>query len=234
MNKMKNSVALLFALVISSITGYAQCTNPFYEFKKGTKIFMQNFDGENQLQGKTETEVKDVTSIVNGFKTTVAIKVYDKDEKLISEGSYGMECDNGIVKLDLSSFIPTKSLMAFGDMKVKIEMEEMEIPAKLYPGQELKDASLTISTVNSPFALSMRVDMLNRKVEKTQTVTTPAGKFECFKLTYDMVIDFMMGSMTMKNVQFITEKLGAVRTETYDDEDKLLNYTILQKVEYGL
>jgi len=230
---MRKFVTILIIVVVSALTGHAQCTNPFYKFNKGTKIYMQNYDGENQLQGVTETEVKDITSTVNGFKTTIALKVFDEDKKLISEGSYGMECDNGTVKMDLSSFIPPKSLMAFGDMEIKIEMTEMEIPAKLYPGQELKDASLTISTVNSPFTLTMKVDMLNRKVEKTQTVTTPAGTFECFKLTYDMVIDFMMGSMTMKNVQYITEKLGAVRTETYDSEDKLLNYTILQKVEYG-
>jgi hypothetical protein len=63
-------------------------------------------------------------------------------------------------------------------------------------------------------------------------VTTPAGTFECYKLTYDMIIDFMMGSMEMKNVQYITEKYGAVRTETYDSDGKLLNYTVLQKVEY--
>ncbi len=231
---MKKYIIIPLILFVSALYGHAQCTNPFYEFKEGTKIFMQNYDGENQLQGKTETEVKDVTETVNGFKTTVALKVIDKDDKIISEGSYGMECDNGTVKLDLSGFIPTKSLMAFGDMDIKVEMEEMEIPAKLYPGQELKDASLTISAVNSPFPLSMQVIMKDRKIEGKQTVTTPAGTFECYKLTYDMVIDFMMGSLVMKNVQYLTEKLGAVKTETYDSDNKLLNYTVLQKVEYGL
>ncbi len=229
---MKKLIIFLFILVLSAPSGRAQCTNPFYEFKEGTKIHMQNYDGENQLQGKTETLVKDVNETVNGFQTTVELKVYDKDGKLISEGSYGMECDNGTVKLDLSGFIPAKSLMAFGDMDIKLEMEEMEIPANLYPGQELNDASLTISTVNSPFALSMKVVMKDRKIERKQTITTPAGTFECYKLTYDMVIDFMMGSMVMKNVQYLTEKLGAVKTETYNDEGKLLNYTVLQKVEY--
>lgn len=231
---MKKYIIIPLILFVSALSGHAQCTNPFYEFKEGTKIYMQNYDGENQLQGKTETEVKDVTETVNGFKTTVALKVIDKDDKIISEGSYGMECDNGTVKLDLSGFIPTKSLMAFGDMDIKVEMEEMEIPAKLYPGQELKDASLTVSAVNSPFPLSMQIIMKDRKIEGKQTITTPAGTFECYKLTYDMVIDFMMGSLVMKNVQYLTEKLGAVKTETYDSDSKLLNYTVLQKVEYGL
>lgn len=210
----------------------AQCTNPFYEFKEGTRIYMQNYDDKDQLQGRTESEIKNVTSTANGYKMTMAAKIFDKDNELISDGEYGMECDNGTVKMDLSGFVPAQSLSAFGSMEVEIKMKEMEMPAKLFPGQKLKDASLTISTVNSPFTISLKLDMKNRQVEGKERVTTPAGTFDCYKVTYDMIMDFMMGSMTMKNVQFITEKLGAVRTETYDSDGKLLNYTVLQKVEY--
>ena len=193
---------------------------------------MQNFNGDNKIQGRSETYVKQVDKTANGYKATIALKVYNKDNEILSEGDYGMECDNGTVKMDLSGFVPAKSLMAFGNMEIKMEMTEMEIPSNLRAGQKLKDASLKISTVNSPITLSLQVDMKNRQVVGKETVQTPAGSFECYKLTYDMVMDFMMGSTTMKNVQYLTEKLGAVRTETYDSEGKLLNYTVLEKVEY--
>ncbi len=193
---------------------------------------MQNFNGDNEIQGRSETYVKQVDKTANGYKATIALKVYNKDNEILSEGDYGMECDNGTVKMDLSGFVPAKSLMAFGNMEIKMEMTEMEIPSNLRAGQKLKDASLKISTVNSPITLSLQVDMKNRQVVGKETVQTPAGSFECYKLTYDMVMDFMMGSTTMKNVQYLTEKLGAVRTETYDSEGKLLNYTVLEKVEY--
>ncbi len=227
---MKNSLFVLGLLFIFTFTGYAQCNNPFYEFKEGTRLYMQNFDGNNKLQGKSETYIKKVDKTSTGYKAVVEMKVYDKDNKVLSEGEYGMECDNGTVKMDLSSLVPTKSLMAFGNMEIKMEMKEMEIPPDLHPGQKLKDASLTLSTVNSPIQISMQIDMKNRVVEGKEKIETPAGSFDCYKLTYDMVMDFMMGSTRMKNVQYITKKFGAVRTETYDSDGKLQSYTILEKI----
>ena len=229
---MKKYFLIFGAFLALPFAGRSQCNNPFYEFKEGTRIFMQNFNGDNEIQGRSETYVKQVDKTANGYKATIALKVYNKDNEILSEGDYGMECDNGTVKMDLSGFVPAKSLMAFGNMEIKMEMTEMEIPSNLRAGQKLKDASLKISTVNSPITLSLQVDMKNRQVVGKETVQTPAGSFECYKLTYDMVMDFMMGSTTMKNVQYLTEKLGAVRTETYDSEGKLLNYTVLEKVEY--
>jgi acetamidase/formamidase len=41
-------------------------------------------------------------------------------------------------------------------------------------GQTLKDGSVTITATDAPMAMTMTVDIINRKVVAKETITTPA------------------------------------------------------------
>jgi hypothetical protein len=68
--------------------------------------------------------------------------------------------------------------------------------------------------------------MFNRKVEALESITTPAGTFECYKLTYDMEIKSMI-KMTVKATQWVARNVGAVKTESFDKNGKLVGYSLL-------
>lgn len=52
-------------------------------------------------------------------------------------------------------------------------------------GQQLKDASFTME-MTGPLPVTISSNITNRKVEALEKVTTPAGTFDCVKVSYDL------------------------------------------------
>lgn len=228
---MKRSIVFLLTILFVNEVS-AQCTNPFYQLKEGTVIEMESYDKKDKLQSRSETRVVQYQTTPAGYIATITYKMLDKKEKLISEGDYKLECNNGTIKIDMSSFIPAESMTAFKDMEVEVDMDQMLYPANLSAGQSLDDASIKIKTTNSPVTMGMDMDISNRKVEGKESITTPAGTFECYKISYDMFSKMSFVKMNFKNVEYLSENSGVVKTESYKSNGNLMSYTILTKYEY--
>ncbi len=80
--------------------------------------------------------------------------------------------------------------------------------------------------------MKLVVDITERKVEGRESVTTPAGTFNCYKISYNTHSKMMIAKMNFKTVEFLSEKCGAVRTETYKSNGNLVGYTVITKYEY--
>ncbi|MDZ7608088.1 MAG: hypothetical protein U5K79_21485 [Cyclobacteriaceae bacterium] len=225
---------LLLGIIFTGVTflqGYSQCSNPYYQLKNGTFIATENYDEKDKLQGRAETRVIELNETPGGYVATINYKVFDKKDKVVSEGNYQCECDDGNIRIDMKAFIPQESLQAYKDMEVEIVSDELQIPANLSVGQTLPDATFAIKTKNSPMPMNMTFNMINRKVEGEESVTTPAGTFDCMKITYDVQSKMMMMNMNMKTVQYLSKNGGAVRTESYKQNGSMLGYTIMTKIE---
>jgi hypothetical protein len=205
---------------------------PYYRLKEGSIIEMASYDKKDKLQGRTETSVIKFQETSTGYLATIQYKLLDKKEKLISEGDYNFECENGLIKIDMSSMIPAESMQAFKDMEVEVNMDQMLYPAELSVGQSLEDASIKVKTTNSPVPMGMDMDITNRKVEGKESITTPAGTFDCFKISYDMFSKMSFVKMNFKTVEYLSENSGVVRTESYKSNGNMTSYSVLTKYEY--
>ena len=228
---MKN-LLLITLVVFAAAELYAQCENPFYKLKEGTIIEMQSFDKKDKIQTSSKTKVVEYNETSSGYVAKIAYTLFDKKDKMISEGEYKLECNNGIIKIDMSSFVPAESMTAFKDMEIEMEMDQMLYPASLSAGQNLDDAGIRIKTNNSPIPMSMDMDITNRKVEGKESVKTPAGTFDCYKISYDMFSKMSIMKMNFKNVEYLSENSGVVRTESYKSNGNLMSYSVLTKYEY--
>jgi hypothetical protein len=228
---MKNLFLFLISILIISEVN-AQCNNPFYQLKEGTIIQMKSFDAKDKLQSRSDTKVVQFDGSASGYIATIAYQIFDKKDKVISEGEYKLVCENGVIKIDMSSFMPAETMTAFKDMQVEVTMDQLNYPASMSVGQTLNDASMKISTQNSPIPMNMVFDITNRKVDGKESITTPAGTFDCFKISYNTHSKMMMANMNFTNVEYLSEKCGAVKTETYKSNGKLTSYTLLTKYEY--
>ncbi len=228
---MKKILIVTFLFVgIHQIT-YAQCSNPFYEFKEGTKIVVDGYNDKDKPTVKTISDFKNVEKNPEGYRATVHYEIYDKKEKLISEGDYDMTCKNGIIEIDMSAMLPSEALAPLKNYEMEIKMDELEMPDKLSVGQKLKDASIHISAKNSPIPMNVELNITNREVTGKESVTTPAGTFDCYKLTYDSHVKMMMINNNIKNEQYIADKVGTVKTVSYKDNGKMIGYTVLTTYE---
>lgn len=83
--------------------------------------------------------------------------------------------------------IDPKSMESFKDMEVSFSGSDMTFPSSLSVGQVLEDASITMAASSGGMTLmKMTINITNRKVVSSESVTVPAGTFDCYKITYDL------------------------------------------------
>ncbi len=225
-------ITLILITLLFCYKANSQCDNPYYKVKEGTLMVMESFDKKDKMQSRTETKVTAYEATENGFVATISYKITDKKDKLVSEGAYTMTCEDNVIKIDMSGFVPAESMTAFKDMEVEITMDQLEYPANLSAGQVLNDASIEIATSNNPMPMKMVFDIMDRKVEGNESITTPAGTFDCMKISYNTHSKLMIANMNFTNVEYLSKDAGAVKTETYKSNGNLLGYTLLTKYEY--
>jgi hypothetical protein len=80
--------------------------------------------------------------------------------------------------------------------------------------------------------MKLTFNITDRKVEGKESVTTPAGTFECMKISYNTHSQMMIANTQFTNVEYLSKDSGAVRTETYRSNGNLVSYTILTKYQY--
>lgn len=219
---MKTLITLLLSLTLIIGNSFAQC-NPYFNLKEGNKWEITNYNGKGKYQGKQLNEIKALETSSDGWSATLGMKLYDKKNKVVYDKDVEMTCNDGTVILDMTRLIPDEQMQAFKDMNMKVDMDNIEIPEKLEAGMTLDDGSVTVS---GDMPMTMTVMITDRKVEGKETITTPAGTFECFKITYSVSTKMIM-NMKTTGVDFIAEDVGMVRNETYNNSGKLMGYSEL-------
>ncbi len=79
--------------------------------------------------------------------------------------------------------------------------------------------------------MSITIAITNRMVEKRETITTPAGTFDCYKITYDVQTGMGFIKTNTKTAEWYSGKAGSVRTETLDKKGKLMGYSQITSIK---
>lgn len=231
-------IFIVFVLAGSGTGGLfaqGQDCNTYLKLKKGSEFELLTFNPKDKKTGKVVHEVLEAN--VNGGRTeaTVRNKVYDKNDKLSSEGDYQFVCQNGTVMIDMKSLISADMLKAYEGMEMKASGDFLELPSDLSVGQKLKDASYVIDVFDKNSGRSMssiRVSITNRKVEGKEKLTCPAGTFDTFKVSQDMKMETVtMGiaiPINMQTVDWYADGIGAIRSESYR-KGKMMGYSLLNR-----
>lgn len=225
--------SLVFAILFSLLQLSAQdCSQSFYAMKEGTKIMMTNFSDKGKITSTSETLIKSVKADGANFEATVEATIKNDKGKTLNEGNnYVVKCENGTIKLDISSMMMSDFGNQMKNMEVSISGTGIEIPAVLTEGMTLTDGTTEMKMgSNGMTFMNMKFDIKNRKVEKKESITTPAGTFESYKITYDMDMKVLV-KRSMKVVQWLAPGVGLVKSESYNQKGELEGYTELTKFE---
>ena len=225
--------SVLFVTLFSLVQLFSQdCSQSFYAMKEGTKIMMTNFSDKGKITSTNETLIKSVKADGTNFEATVEATIKNDKGKTLNEGkSYVVKCENGTIKLDISSMMMSDFSNQMKNMEVSISGTGIEIPSVLTEGMTLTDGTTEMKMgSNGMTFMNMKFDIKNRKVEKKESLTTPAGTFDCYKITYDMDMKVMV-KRSMKVVQWLAPGVGLVKSESYNQKGELEGYTELTKFE---
>ena len=93
-----------------------------------------------------------------------------------------------------------------------------------------QNGSLVISVYSEGVRImGMSTSITKRKVEAKEQITTDAGTFDCYKITYTITVSTMF-SVRMEVAEWIAEGIGTVKSETYS-KGKTMGYTVLTGIQ---
>ncbi len=234
---MKTILATLL-LITLSISTQAQCDNAYYPSGEGTTWELTNYDKKGKETGKTNNTITSIEQSGSSYNISVNTKILDKKGETVSEGNYTVICDNGTIQMDLQNFVPTEIVEQYQNMKMTFEGDNLEFPANMSAGQTLADATgkMTVQMSEGAMGLTTEMNFLykDRKVEAQESITTPAGTFETFKIS--QTIESTIEMMGMKRTTVFTSKTwvakgkGMVKNESYNKKGKLGGSTMLTAI----
>jgi len=224
-------IAALFMMVLGYGGLFAQDCDPYFVASEEAVREMTSYDKKDKLTGTTIQTVKKVKIDGNKTEWTIGVISKDKKGKEISSGDLQMSCEDGIFKMDMKNFINKEMLESFEGMEITMDASDLDYPAELSPGQDLKDGHITVKIANAGInVMTMDVKIYDRKVEAIEDMTTPAGTFSCYKMSSTIETKTMF-SMVVKSTDWIAKNVGSVRSESYDKNGKLTGYTVLTSLK---
>ncbi len=222
----------ILSLVVFAINNQveAQC-NPYFNVKEGASWEMTSYNAKGKTQGKTKHEVISFSETSSGYESVVKMTAYDKKDKESFQTELGISCADQVMKFDMKQFMMQSSLESMKSMEMEITGDNLEYPSSLSVGDALKSGKMNIKIGGSgmPMAMNMSMEIVNRKVEARESITTPAGTFDCYKISSTVKTKTVM-KVEAKSVEWVSEGQGVVKTESYNKGGKLVGYSVLTKV----
>lgn len=229
---MKNLI--FWVLLFSALSTFAQgnlCESGYMPFKEGISYELTSYDKKDKVTSVAAHRVSNLEEVDGGYKATIDIEIADPKGKNVTKGSYSVECSDGVVYIDMSSLLDPRTMESLSSMEVEMSGDALELPAQPEPGQTLPDGTLTIKTSLSGMALmTMSLTVTNRKVEAEESVTTPAGTFDCVKISQDTELKAVI-KKKFNSATWYAKGIGLVKTINYDSKGNAESSTVLTKMD---
>ena len=234
-SKMRQLPVLFIALLMLSGFTLDDSCRSFYPMEEGKKFEMTSYNAKDKMQSRVEYEVVDKKISGNKASATISMAGYDNKNKESFSGDFTVYCEDGLFTIDMKSMLNAAQLEqmeAFENMETTWETQNLELPASMKVGDQLKDGSLNMTVKASGGGMtimSLNTTITDRKVIAEEKMTTPAGTFDCLVITssYNYKAGFV--TVTYDTKEWFAENVGPVRSETYR-KGSLESYTLLTKL----
>ena len=220
------ALALLFSLKM-----VAQDCDAYYAMKKGAVLAYSFRDGKGQETTVSETTILDLSSVGNGVKARIGYKMLSNGKGDTISGESTVRCQDDVLTMDFGNFLPPKTQASFESMEIEVSGDGIAIPNRLSTGQKLPDAHNEVKMLmNGTPIITMSFDMVEREVLAKETVTTPAGSYECMKISYRLNSGGAMINGTSTTIQWYAKGVGMVKSESYNKKGALESTVLLTRV----
>jgi len=217
---------LLFLLSLCCVTpALAQGCKGFYYLLNNAEIEMTVYDGSGAAVGKTIYKInnvhKDGGSTASDFSNTY----YDKNNKPMTTGAGHFKCSGNSAAIDMKMSIPAMPGMSETKIEGNTNATFLDYPAHMQVGQELSGGSYEMKSSVKGMEMVFRYKIHHRKVTGREKVTTPAGSWDCYVISYDL--DFQMTMMnkvvpmTFSAVEWFAPDFGPVKTASSKEGKKM-------------
>lgn len=221
---------MAFATMISGI--FAQNCTEYYPLSTGSNWEMTQYNKKDKLESINHVTVSSYSDTDNGYLAVLTSSTIDNKENEGGTSEVWMKCENGVFYFDMKSFISSSTLETYQDMDIDVVATDLQYPETLEAGMNLNDANITFQVKNNGFAvITININITNRKVEGKESVVTPAGTFETWKISYNVDSKIGMIKAHSRIIEYLSLGNGIVKSETYNNKGALQGYSLLTKIE---
>lgn len=224
---------LIAVFCYSSIAALiAQDCPMYYPDKENTQMEYKSYDKKGGLSGSSVQKITSIKKSAGSTEVAISAESFDAKGKSLGTANLKARCEGGIFYIDMSNYLNQQSTDAYKDMEMSVEGGNLEMPSGMKAGDALKDGDLKMSFSSGGMTvMNISVTITNRKVEAVESLTTPAGTFECYKISYDIATKMMGINVKMKGVEWYAKGVGMVKSETYNKDAKLQGSTVLNSLK---
>jgi hypothetical protein len=180
-------------------------------FRQGAEIEATSYGKDGKEISKQYTKILSVTN-EGGF--TIA-KVEGKDmevgeEQKVTTVNYEYKCDGNKIYFDVASMFRT----AEKEQDATFESSLIEYPINVKEGEILPDATGTMSSERDGKKMLMKFVYKDRKVGGREEITTPAGTFNCFKISNSVEVEMDIPGMDDKTKEMMKQMKDNMKNTT--------------------
>lgn len=209
---------LVFVCILIALGSDAQDCKNFYYLQNNRTIEISIYDKKGDMSGKLVYKIADVKNSGAVTTSNVQSQMLDKKGKTIANGSSIMKCNAGVMMIDMKMNIPLPQAEQFKQYNAKAEDFYMEYPVQMKSGDQLKDGNFTMDVDNNGMQQSLTMTVTDRRVEGMEKISTSAGTWECYKISYKSKMSIkMMGvgiPMNMDGTEWYAPGFGVVKSQS--------------------
>lgn len=223
---MKTIQLLIMSLLIAAPLSAQYNCSKFYPFSEGatSEITMTNKKGK--VEGIVVYKVHSIRSEGGVDIAKMSNTIKDAKGNAVIENEYDVTCKEGVVSFDFKSLNRPQMLQQMEGVEYDMKGTNIDLPNNLKVGQELPEGKLEIAISYQGMNMNMNTYLKDRRVEGKETITTPAGTFECYIISSTMEMQSMASQM-MRSKQWIAEGVGVVKVIDYDKKGNVRSKGLL-------
>nr|WP_295866143.1 hypothetical protein [uncultured Chitinophaga sp.] len=215
---MKKGWCLILLLFMAGSLSAQDCAG-YYYLLNNAQVEMTVYDGSNAPIGKTLYKVSNVRKEATGTVSDFTATVFDKSDKMITTSQGSFKCSGDGVAIDMKVGMPSLSQLKDLKMQAKTTDAFLNYPANMQVGQELKGGTFEMAGNMGGMEVGVAYTVNNRKVVGKEKITTPAGSWNCFKISYNLSFKMqMLGNsvpMELTATEWFAPGFGVVKTVSY-------------------
>jgi hypothetical protein len=213
---------IIMAMLVISISAGLYAQTAFFATKAGMELTYAEKNAKGNATAYTKMTIKNVQGSGSNMTISYIVEILDKNRKSLKpphEVPLTVIVRNNVVTLDMKGMFAS----VFKDESIKVDITgtPQEIPNNLQPGQKLKDSETTM-TIDMGFTKMSTVTKTTGGIcEAIEDIKVAAGTFKCHKMSQTVSSTAMGKTTTMKIISWYAVGIGTVKTETYNDKNKL-------------
>lgn len=209
--------------IVSNNNSWTQDCGQMDYLAKGNSWVLTQYNKRGKVTGHTDYTILDERTVDGNREWDIKTVMKDKKDEELSSATATAICDGEKILLDFQQVMQSTAAMeSMEGMETEIEGDNIGYPFDMEVGMELEDVSVSIKAKSGGVQL-VKVDtkIKDRLVEAKETITTPAGDFDAFKIVQTSVVEMGIIKTETSSIDWYAPGFGIVKSEYYNKRGKL-------------